>query len=70
MERYYEAIDLLKGITAIDDHEGDITSRIIVEGKVNSEEPGDYQIVYTVKDNAGNVGKKVRKVTVVKDDSD
>ena len=44
--------------------------RIIVEGTVNSEEPGDYQIVYTVKDNAGNVGKKVRKVTVVKDDSD
>lgn len=65
-----EKIDLLKGITAIDDLEGDITSRIIVEGTVNSEEPGDYQIVYTVKDNAGNVGKKVRKVTVVKDDSD
>lgn len=64
-----EEIDLLKGVTAVDDLEGDITSRIIVEGIVNNQEAGTYQIVYTVKDNAGNIGKKVRKVTVVEDDN-
>lgn len=64
-----EEIDLLKGVKAIDDLEGDITSRIIVEGKVNSQEAGDYQIVYTVQDNAGNIAKKVRKVTVVENDN-
>lgn len=64
-----EEIDLLKGISAIDDLEGNITSRIIVEGQVNNQEPGEYQIVYTVNDNAGNIAKVVRKVTVIENDN-
>lgn len=64
-----EDIDLLKGISAIDDLEGNITSRIIVEGQVNNQEPGEYQIVYTVNDNAGNIAKAVRKVTVIENDN-
>ncbi|MEG0275688.1 MAG: DUF5011 domain-containing protein [Coprobacillus sp.] len=59
-----EAFDPLKDIKATDDIEGDITSRMIHEGVVNNQLPGVYQIVYTVSDNAGNIGKVVRKVTV------
>lgn len=64
-----EEFDLLKGIQAIDDLEGDITSRLEVSGQVNNQEAGEYQIVYTVSDNAGNIAKVVRKVTVVEDDN-
>lgn len=64
-----EDIDLKKGITASDDIEGDVTSRIIIEGTVNNQIAGEYQIVYTVSDNAGNIAKAVRKVTVVENDN-
>lgn len=64
-----EDIDLKEGIKAYDDLEGDITSRLIIEGEVNNSLPGEYQIVYTVSDNVGNIAKVVRKVTVVDDDN-
>ena len=64
-----EEIDLKKGIKAIDDIEGDITSRLIIEGTVNNQVVGEYQIVYTVSDNAGNIAKEVRKVKVVENDN-
>ncbi len=60
-----EIIDLLKDIKAIDDIEGDVTSRLKVEGVVNNTLVGEYQIIYTVSDNVGNIAKVVRKVTVV-----
>lgn len=64
-----EEIDLKKGIRAVDDIEGDITSRLIIEGTVNNQIAGEYQIVYTVSDNAGNIAKEVRKVKVVENDN-
>lgn len=60
-----EGFDFLKDVKATDDIEGDITSRLLHEGEVNNQLPGVYQIVYTVSDNAGNIGKVVRKVTVI-----
>lgn len=60
-----ETIDLLNGIKAIDDIEGDVTSRLKVEGTINNTLVGEYQIIYTVSDNVGNIAKVVRKVTVV-----
>lgn len=59
----------MKDVKAIDDIEGDITDRIIVEASVNSHIPGEYKVTYRVSDNMGNVSKKVRKVTVIKDDN-
>ena len=63
-----EVLDLKKGVKAIDDIEGDITSRMIISGEVNNQVPGVYQIVYTVSDKDGNIGKAVRKVTVLEND--
>lgn len=64
-----EEYDLKKGIKAIDDLEGDITMRIKIDGEVNNQLPGEYQVVYTVSDKVGNITKIVRKVTVVENDN-
>lgn len=44
----------LSGISATDDHDGDVTSRIKVSGKFDINTPGDYPLTYMVKDAAGN----------------
>ncbi|MEG0367257.1 MAG: DUF5011 domain-containing protein [Coprobacillus sp.] len=59
-----QEFDVMKGVKAKDDIDGDITSHIKVDGKINNQLPGEYQIVYTVSDTDGNIGKVVRKVTV------
>jgi len=61
-----EDYDLMEGVTATDDIEGDITSRIIIEGSVNNQQVGEYKIIYSVQDNVGNVTKVTRKVKVIK----
>lgn len=40
---------------AIDNLDGDVTSKVIVEGNVNFNVPGTYKIKYTVSDEAKNV---------------
>lgn len=57
--------DALTGVTATDDRDGDLTSSIEVEGTVDAETLGEYQLVYTVSDAAGNEASATRKVTVV-----
>lgn len=64
-----ESIDLKAGVKTTDDLEGDITSRLVIDGNVNNQLPGIYQVVYTVSDNAGNIAKMVREVTVVENDN-
>ncbi len=64
-----DEIDLMEGVSAIDDLEGDITDRIIIEGTVNNDIPGEYQVTYQVSDSVGNVTKKVRKVIVKENDN-
>lgn len=64
-----DLIDLRKGVKAIDDVEGDITFRMIISGTVDNQVSGEYQVIYTVTDNAGNIGKVIRKVTVIEDDN-
>ena len=59
------AFDSLEGVRAIDDIEGDISSRIVVRGKIDTKRLGQYQLTYTVKDSAGNMAIKKRKVVVV-----
>lgn len=59
------AFDSLEGVRAIDDIEGDISSRIVVRGKIDTKKLGQYQLTYTVKDSAGNMAIKKRKVEVV-----
>lgn len=62
-----ENYDLLKGVSATDDLEGNITDHMVIEGIVDNQRPGVYQVVYTVTDHVGNVAKVVRKVTVIDD---
>ncbi|MGE7587000.1 immunoglobulin-like domain-containing protein [Peribacillus sp. NPDC101480] len=52
------------GIKAKDDKDGDLTSVIRVEGKVDTKKVGTYNLTYTVADKAGNVAKVTRKITV------
>jgi len=52
------------GFSAADECDGDLTAKVSVEGTVNPEQVGTYQIKYTVTDSSGNVGQIVRTVRV------
>ena len=52
------------GATATDNKDGDLTSKIVVTGKVDTSKPGTYKITYTVEDEAGNKATVTRTVTV------
>jgi hypothetical protein len=61
-------INYLKGITAIDDRDGDITNRIKVNTDgVNPNKAGKYIVKYLVKDNAGNETIKEIKLNLLED---
>lgn len=53
-----------KGAKAIDDLDGDITSKIVISGKVNTNKIGTYEITYTVTDANQNTSTKIRKICV------
>lgn len=57
--------DPLKGVKGYDNHDGNITNKIQVEGPNTISKPGSYTFTYTLKDSSGNVDKKVRKYTVI-----
>jgi len=52
------------GFTATDDEDGDLTASVTVTGTVNTALTGNYDLVYTVTDVAGNVGTITRTVRV------
>ena len=53
------------GYKAIDNLDGDITSKVKVEGSVNTKKLGTYTLTYTVKDSSLNETKVTRDVVVV-----
>lgn len=53
-------------VTAEDDADGNVTSRIKASGKVNTKRIGTYTMTYTVSDEWGNVATKKRYVTVMR----
>ena len=53
----YEAIDKLDGV---------LTENVKVTNNVDITKLGDYEVIYEVKDKAGNVSKEIRKVKVEK----
>ena len=53
------------GATALDDEDGDITTNINIEIDVDVTIPGDYNVVYTVRDKAGNMTTATRIVHVM-----
>lgn len=65
---YNEDFDPLKGVIATDNVDGDITSKIEVEGEVNNRRLGTYELEYIVKDSQGNRSEKlIRNITVIWD---
>ena len=52
------------GATATDNKDGDLSSKIKVEGRVDTSKAGTYKITYTVEDAAKNVAKVTRTVIV------
>ncbi len=57
--------DLLKGVTAFDEKDGDITNKVIVESLSNFIEPGLCRITYAVCDSNNHVATATRKVRYV-----
>lgn len=57
-------LDLMKGVTAEDKEDGDLTDKITVEGTLNNKVAGTYKIVYNVEDKDGNKSAVVREITV------
>ncbi len=49
---------------AEDDVDGDVTEAVKVDGSVDTSEPGDYQLTYTVTDAHGNTSETTRLVHV------
>ena len=52
------------GATALDNIDGNITSKIITKSNVNTLKVGTYTVSYTVSDKAGNVDTRTRTVKV------
>lgn len=50
--------------SAIDNKDGNVTSKVKIDGSVNTKKAGKYTVKYTVTDVAGNTATKSLKVTV------
>lgn len=63
-----ESYDLMAGVSGYDETDGDITNRIqINEGGLDPAKVGEYTVIYTLTDNAGNAADvKTKTVTVIK----
>nr|WP_241214468.1 immunoglobulin-like domain-containing protein [Vibrio alfacsensis] len=58
------AFDPMTGVKAIDAEDGDLTSQVRVDGRVDVNAVGQYTLTYQVTDSANQTSTKVRKVTV------
>ena len=57
--------DLTSGVTANDQEDGNITSKVTIDkGDFNVSRPGEYTLTYSITDNDGNVTTKDREVVV------
>ncbi|WP_327444093.1 immunoglobulin-like domain-containing protein [Clostridium tarantellae] len=56
--------DARKNIVATDKEDGDLTSLIKISGDVDTNKMGTYDLIYTIKDNDGNVDTVKRRVRV------
>ncbi len=54
-----------KGATALDNKDGDISSKIVTVNTVDTSKEGSYTVTYSVEDEAGNSTEKIRTVNVV-----
>lgn len=64
----YTSFDIMDGVTATDDIDGDLTSSITTEGSVNTDEVGEYEITYNVVNSKGKSISKTITVTVIENE--
>ncbi len=55
------------GFTATDNYDGDITSKVVIEGSVDTNTPGRYEVTYKVSDSSGNETTTKRIINILKD---
>ena len=53
------------GVSASDNVDGDLTSKIVSKNNINKDALGEYEVTYSVKDSSGNEMTAKRKVIVV-----
>lgn len=63
--RIGDAFDAREGVTAYDNEDGDLTNKIVVTGKVQTNAVGRYVLIYTVTDSSKNMAKVTRVVEVI-----
>ncbi|PEJ91310.1 immunoglobulin-like domain-containing protein [Bacillus toyonensis] len=54
----------MSGVSATDKEDGDITSKVTVDGSVDASKPGTYELTYTVSDSKGHTVTAKQTVTV------
>ncbi|MDR4173897.1 immunoglobulin-like domain-containing protein [Bacillus nitratireducens] len=59
-----DKFDPMAGVAAIDKEDGDITSKVLVDGKVDTSKAGTYELTYTVTDSKGHKVTAKQTVTV------
>ena len=60
-----DVFDPMAGVTATDREDGDVTSNVKVQGKVDTDTPGHYQLTYRVADSYSAEGYGNRMIAVV-----
>ena len=62
-----ETKELLKGVTAIDDRDGDVSDSLLVEKVLPSDDGSTAQVIYAAMDKSNNVTKAYRSVEYISD---
>lgn len=60
-----DSFNAREGVTAYDNEDGDLTNKIVVTGKVQTNTVGRYTLTYTVTDSSKNMAKVTRVVEVI-----
>lgn len=53
------------GYKAIDNYDGDLTDKVVVNNNIENNKLGEYEVTYSVRDSFNNESKAIRKVKVV-----
>lgn len=63
-----EKFNILENVTATDEEDGNITDKIKVDGQVDTNTPGTYNIIYSVTDSKGEKSELKITITVIKNE--
>lgn len=63
-----DMFDPQEGVTAMDEKDGDLTKLIVTTGTVDTNEPGDYSLIYTVMNSQGQTASETMTVHVEKEE--